>query len=140
MDLRTLTDTLTVAPQIDLADLRAAAAAGFRSVIDNRPDGEIGPELSSAAMAAEAAAAGLDFVYMPYEPGQLTPLLVEEFRRALETLPQPVLAYCRSGTRCANLWALAVAGQLPADEIVERGAAAGYDLTAHLPVLRAAEG
>lgn len=139
MDLRPLTDTLTVAPQIERAELAELAARGFRSVIDNRPDGEIDAALSSAAMAEAAAAAGLEFVYLPYEPGQLTPDLVRDFRAALDRLPGPVLAYCRSGTRCANLWALASAGRLPADEIVARGAAAGYDLSAHLPVLRAAQ-
>lgn len=139
MDLRPLTDALSVAPQIDAAEMAAVAAAGFRSVIDNRPDGEVGADQASATMAAAAEAEGLRFVYLPYEPGQLTADLVAQFARALDSLPGPVLAYCRSGTRCANLWALSQAGRLGADDIVARGAAAGYDLSDHLPYLRAAE-
>ncbi len=139
MDLRPLTDSIAVAPQIELADLPHLAAAGFRSVIDNRPDSEIGPDQASAAIAAAAEAEGLAFTYLPYEPGQLTAELVQSFQAALARLPGPVLAYCRSGTRSANLWALTMAGQLTAEDIITRGAQAGYDLSGHYDYLRAAE-
>ena len=29
---------------------------------------------------------------------------VADFKAALAALPTPVLAYCRSGARCQNLW------------------------------------
>ena len=48
MDLRRLTDTIFVAPQIDIADLPRLADEGFTTLIDNRPDGEIEAALQSA--------------------------------------------------------------------------------------------
>jgi sulfide:quinone oxidoreductase len=45
-------------------------------------------------------------------------------------LPKPVLAYCRSGTRCAALWCLSQAGKRPLPDILARAQAAGYDMTA----------
>lgn len=134
MDLRQLTRDLAVAPQIDPDDLSALAQAGFRVVIDNRPDTEIGPEQSSARMADAAAAAGLDFHYIPFIPGQLTPQIVQQFAEALAS-EGPALAYCRSGTRSATLWALSQAGQRPADEILRTAADAGYDLGNVAPLL-----
>ncbi|MFB2532581.1 TIGR01244 family sulfur transferase [Paracoccus sp. p4-l81] len=139
MDLRQLTESLWVSPQIDIADVETLAQSGFRSIINNRPDEEVDPELRDAVMAQTAARAGLDYIHLPYVPGLLTPELVADFAAALDRLPGPVLAYCRSGTRSCNLWALAQAGRLPADQIIARGAAAGYDLRQHEPLLRAAE-
>ena len=49
----------------------------------------------------------------------------------------PVLAFCRSGTRSANVWALAAAstGEDP-DALVSAAAGGGYDLSGMLPSLR----
>ena len=134
MDLRQLTPDLAVAPQIDPDELRALAQAGFRVLIDNRPDAEIGSEHSSARMAEAAAAAGLDFHYIPFTPGQVTPQMVQQFAEALAS-GGPALAYCRSGTRSATLWALTQTGQRPAGEILRTAADAGYDLSHVAPLL-----
>jgi uncharacterized protein (TIGR01244 family) len=103
-----LTETFAVAPQLSAADMPAVAEAGFKSVIINRPDLEGGPDqpLSADVMAA-AKAAGLAVEYQPVVSGAMTPDDVQQFARLLETLPQPVLAYCRTGTRCAHLFSAA---------------------------------
>lgn len=128
MDLREVTPDLSVSPQIDPADLPALAEAGFRAVIANRPDAEIDASLASARMAAEAGAAGLAFHYLPVVPGQLTPETVRQFSAILDAAEGPVLAYCRSGTRSATVWALGQSGRRPADEILRLTDAAGYDM------------
>ena len=51
------------------------------------------------------------------------------FRQLLASAAQPVLAFCRSGTRCTTLWAFASAGELAADDIIGAAARAGYDLS-----------
>ena len=129
MDLRVVTPDLSVSPQIDSEDLAALAAQGFVAVIDNRPDAEIPPSHQSAAMAEAAAAAGLQFHYLPIVPGQLTPDLAARFAAAMQESDGPVLAYCRSGTRSTSAWALGQAGSRPADEILRIAAGAGYDLS-----------
>ena len=135
MDLRQLTPDLAVSPQIDTADVAALADAGFRVLIDNRPDAEIGPELSSARMAKLAEAAGMAFHYLPFQPGSVTPDLIAGFDAALAGADGPVIAYCRSGTRSATLWALTQAGRQPADAILSTAAGAGYDLAHVAPLL-----
>ena len=129
MDIRRLTDTISVAPQIEPEDLRAIADLGFVAVIDNRPDDEVGPGHSSERMGQLAADAGLRFVYVPVHPGQFSTALIDAFAAALAEAEGPVLAYCRSGTRSATVWALSEAGRLPAQDIIATAAAAGYDLS-----------
>lgn len=133
---RQLTDKLAVAPQIDPEDFATLAQAGYTTVIANRPDSEVEAFHDSQSMASHAARAGLDYHYLPIEPGQLGPAQVAQFRDILDKAPGPVLAYCRSGTRSTTAWALGQAGQKPAGEIVEAARQAGYDLSHLAPLLR----
>lgn len=100
-----LSNEFAVAPQLTPEDMSAVAEAGFKSVIINRPDFEGGPDqpTSSDVMAA-AKAAGLEAVYLPVVSGAMTQQDVEQFSQLLTTLPAPVLAYCRSGTRSTHLY------------------------------------
>jgi hypothetical protein len=61
----------------------------------------------SAAIAAAAQAKGLHYVYVPVVSGSITPEQVVAMREALQAAPQPVLAFCRSGARSAQLFSLA---------------------------------
>lgn len=105
MDLRQITEDYAVAGQIGAADIAAIKQAGFRSVISNRPDTEDGA-VPHDEIERAARAAGLEFRYIPVVSGQLTQENVDEQARALEEMPRPVLAYCRSGARCTNLYML----------------------------------
>lgn len=100
-----LTENFAVAPQLSAEDMASVADAGFKSVIINRPDFEGGPDqpTSSDVMAA-ARAAGLQVEYQPVISGGMTPADVQRFAQLLGTLPQPVLAYCRTGTRSTHLF------------------------------------
>lgn len=133
-DFRRVTDQLSVAPQISTADLASAAAQGFKLVINNRPDGEDPTQPTSAEIEAAARAAGLDYVHIPVRGGP-TPDQVEANYRAVEAAQGPVLAFCRSGTRSIVTWSLGQfqADERSADELVELGAKAGYDLSGAFP-------
>ena len=103
--INSLTSDFAVAPQLTPVDMAAVAAAGFKSVIINRPDFEDGPNQPTSAAVSEAArAAGLRVAYQPVVSGQMTTDDVTHFAELLQTLPAPVLAYCRSGTRCTVLY------------------------------------
>ncbi|WP_347266573.1 TIGR01244 family sulfur transferase [Paracoccus sp. (in: a-proteobacteria)] len=128
MDLRQLTPDLAVAPQILPEDLPALAEAGFRVLINNRPDAEVGPDEDHAAMRAAAEAAGLSYHFNPFIPGQITPEMISAQAQALSA-PGPKVAYCRSGNRSAVLWALTRAGQEPTENLLATAAKAGYDLS-----------
>lgn len=100
-----LSDTLSVAPQLQPEAMAAAAKAGFRSVINNRPDFEHGPDQpTSAQMQAAAEAAGLRYVHLPVAGGCQSPEEIAAFAELLRTLPHPVLAFCRSGARSTKLF------------------------------------
>lgn len=128
MDIRRITPDYAVSPQVDPADLPALAAEGFTTLINNRPDAEVPPEMQSAAMRAAAEAAGLAYVDNPVVNGGLTMDMVTGQGAALDRSDGPVLAYCRTGTRSSIVWALGRAGKMPADDILGALARAGYDL------------
>jgi len=137
MDIRPLTDYLSVSPQIALEDMPAIAAAGFGTVICNRPDSEVLPALHATRMAEAAEAAGLTFVINPAVHSGMTADLIERQKRAIEASQKPVLAYCQSGTRCTVIWMLSEAATTPADDLIDIAAKAGYPLHALKPQLEA---
>jgi uncharacterized protein (TIGR01244 family) len=128
-DFRRVTDEFTTAPQISLDDVAEAARQGYRTVINNRPDGEVDDQPTSAEMAAAAKAAGLAYHYIPVRGGP-TPDQVEQTRALLAEAEAPVLAFCRSGTRSIVTWSLsqALCGE-DLDQLIAQGRAAGYDLS-----------
>ena len=138
MPFKPLTPSLSVAPQLTEADVAEAAAQGIRTLISHRPDGEEPGQPSAADMQALAEAHGMAFAHVPAIPGQITDDNVAAMAEALATLPAPALAFCRTGTRAATLWALTKAGHIPTDEILATTAAAGYDLSALRPRLEPA--
>lgn len=132
----TLTDTIAVAGQIAPGDIVAAANAGFTHVVNNRPDGEERGQPACAEMRAAAEAAGLGYTPIPVDHSGFNMGQVETMAAVLDSAPGPVLAFCRSGTRSANLWALAEAkrGGDP-DAIIAAAARGRYDVSGLRPTL-----
>jgi sulfide:quinone oxidoreductase len=131
MQIKPLVDGLSVSPQLEVADLAALAALGFRSVINNRPDHEEPNQPPSAALKAAAVAAGLAYRELPVVSGQVTDAQAMAFGEALAQPPGPTLAFCRTGTRSTTLWALHAARRgADVDGILATAAKAGYDLAA----------
>jgi len=129
VEIRTVTDTFSVAPQIGPDDVDAIAEAGFRTIIANRPDGEGGVDQPRMGpIRARAEQLGLTFVALPFS-GAPTPEIVERTGTILAEAETPILAYCRTGTRSITAWALVHAGQGAGDDIVRAAAGAGYDLS-----------
>ncbi len=128
MEIKRLSDELAVSGQIAEDDLASLAAAGYRSVICNRPDGEGADQPTHEEIERAATAAGLSFRYLPVTSGKVTDADAAAFAEAMRELPGPVFAYCRSGMRSSTLWALGEAGQVPMPQILGAAKAAGYDL------------
>lgn len=135
MDIRALTPTYAVSPQIDPSDLPAIKAAGYTTIIDNRPDGEIPPHLHTPVMQLAAEALGLTFIANPVIGGALTQDNVTAQRAAIEAAAGPVFAYCASGNRSSVVWALAHAGAMPTDDLINIPARFGYQLEHLRPTL-----
>lgn len=137
MDIRAITPDYAVSPQIEPTDLPAIKAAGYVTVIDNRPDGEIPPHLQTDAMRAAAEALGLVFVANPVIGGMLTMDNVAQQGAAIAASRGPVLAYCASGNRSSIVWALSQAGKRPVDELIALPARFGYQLEHLRPQIEA---
>lgn len=105
MDYRPITEDYSVAGQISADDMEPIKAAGFRSIICNRPDAEQPDQPTAAEIRQAAEAAGLSFRHIPIVSGQpIGSEDAEAMARALDELEGPVFAYCRSGTRSTNLF------------------------------------
>jgi uncharacterized protein (TIGR01244 family) len=106
MEYRQITEDYSVSGQIQPEEVAAIKAAGFKSVICNRPDDEQPGQPSADTVKAAVEAAGLTFRYIPVISGQITAQNAEDQAEALDELEGPVFAYCRSGARCTNLFGL----------------------------------
>ena len=105
---RAIAEDVWVAPQLTPQAMAEAAGAGFRSVINNRPDFEGGPDQpTNAAMEAAARAAGLEYRFLPVASGYQSPQEALACAGLLAELPRPVLMFCRSGARSTRLYQLA---------------------------------
>ncbi|GAA7769178.1 class V aminotransferase [Cupriavidus sp. SHE] len=111
MQIRQLSNDVSVAPQLSGADVRAAHAIGFRSIVCNRHDGEAAGQTQFAKIAEVASSLGMAAHYLPVESGDVTVEAAAAFGLLVAELPKPVLAYCRTGTRSATLWNLASSRQ-----------------------------
>ena len=136
MELRKVDDSISVAPQIQPEDIAAIKAAGFVAVVNNRPDGEQDGQPAGNDVRVAAEGAGLAYTAIPIGQGGFSHPQVQAMVAVLERANGPVLTFCRSGTRSCNLWALARArmGDSP-DELIAKGAGAGYDLEGLRPLL-----
>lgn len=134
-DIRKLTENLSVAPQLTAADIAGTDMQNFKTVLCNRPNEEEAgqPEYQEIKLAIEEH--GLKAEFQPVNGSMISDQDVDEFAAHLDSLPQPVLAYCRTGTRCTVLWALSEAGKRPIDEILAIASTAGYALEALRPRL-----
>jgi len=128
MELHHLSPELSVSAQILPGDLTAIRAAGFQSLICNRPDGEAGDQPLFAEIERAAQALGLRTYYLPAVSGKVTDEQGLLFGQIMADLPKPVLAYCRTGMRSTTMWALAEARRQSLPEIIAVAQRAGYDM------------
>lgn len=105
LPLQALTPDVCVAPQLTPEAMAEAAALGFKSVVNNRPDFEHGPDQpTSAEIEAAARAAGLEYRHLPVAGGYQSADEIAAFAELLAELPRPMLAFCRSGARSTRLF------------------------------------
>lgn len=129
-EFRQLSADFAVAPQLRPEDVAQAAAAGFKTIICNRPENEESGQPADADLIAAAKSAGIAFRALPFR-GPPPPAIVAETVLILEQTRSPVLAFCRTGARSTAAWGMAQAlsGAATPDEIIAAAAAAGYDLS-----------
>jgi sulfide:quinone oxidoreductase len=129
-------DDLRCSAQITAEQVSALAAAGYRTIICNRPDEEDGA-VASSTIAEAARAHGMAFIYQPVRFSSLSAADGACFAQALDASPPPVLAYCRTGRRSAALWVMARAPRLGVDAALAASKASGFELEELRPRLAA---
>lgn len=140
MKLAILTPNLSALPQPSAEDVGELADRGYRSIIGNRPDDEAPDQPKWNDLKAVALARGMEAVHIPVVASQIDEADVRAFHEALERLPKPIAAFCRTGTRSTLLWALANVASLTADERIKIAAKEGYDLEPFRGLLEGANG
>ncbi|MFK8048284.1 MAG: TIGR01244 family sulfur transferase [Halioglobus sp.] len=127
MKIVKLSASVSVSEQITPGDVPVIAAAGFKVIINNRPDGEVADQPTSDEVAAAARSAGLAYFHIPITAADYPGQELELMASLLDNPEEPVLAFCRTGTRSTNLW-LTTRASDARDEAVMHARSLGYDL------------
>lgn len=104
LQIKPLTREFSVSPQILLDDLSTIAKLGFKSIINNRPDGEDNEQPNHQILQRKCSELGLKYQYLPVIPGQITKQNSQDMSDYMSQLEKPILAFCRTGTRSCLLW------------------------------------
>jgi sulfide:quinone oxidoreductase len=136
--IQKLAEGTSVTGNVLTTDIPKIAGLGFRALINNRPDGEAADQATNAALEQAAHTAGLQYRHIPITPSGRSDSDTAAFADAMQALPRPILAFCRSGTRSTGAWTAARqlidekhAGTTSAfDVVVVGGGAAGSAVAA----------
>ena len=123
-----LSDAVAVGEMPTAEHIKILAEAGFRSILNAQPDGEVERLLSAAEAGSLARAQGLEYRHIPIESRRPSEMQIGAYAAALAELPKPIYACCYSGSRAAAAWALTAAPHADAEAIIQAVAVAGYDL------------
>ena len=107
IQINQMTDEFSTAPQIGVEDVAELVRLGFKTIINNRPDyeGGVGQPVSESIRDA-AEKFGLNYFYIPVIPNKIEAEQIEAFSAAYAIAHKPVLAFCRTGNRAANIFTL----------------------------------
>ncbi len=140
MKLAILTPNISALPQPAPDEIGELADRGYRSIISNRPEDETPDQPKWNDLKAAALARGMEAVHLPVVASRIDEADIRAFREALERLPKPIAAFCRTGTRSTILWALVNEACLTADDRIKIAAKEGYDLEPFRALLEGANG
>ena len=128
MPIFQLTESLSVAAQITTQDIPNLAAQGFTVVVCNRPDDEVPGQTTMDEIEAACNAADIIFVRYPVDAINFPGPDIEGLGALFDDPDRSVLAYCRTGTRCANLWVTSQTGDSQASAM-QTARDIGFDLS-----------
>ena len=139
MPIHKLTDSLYIAPQLTEADVQEAVRLGIQTVICNRPDGEEEGQPSFETVKEWLHQYGIEHVvYMPMVMEHINDADLQHFQETVAKSPAPILAYCRTGTRSAMMWALNQAKRgVEVNSLIRAADLAGINLEPHRERLNA---
>lgn len=114
-----ITPEFAVTGELSPADFAELAARGFKTIINNRPDGESEGQMPASMQEEVARQNGLDYVHIPATQRDLfTDGVVGAMADAMANRQGPFLAHCKSGMRSTILWAVVSARTTPVAEVL----------------------
>lgn len=129
MDVTWVTDDFAVSGQVFVDQVPAVATAGFKTLINNRPDHESDDQPAGERVGAAAESQGLAYAAIPLRVPELSKQHVDAMQQALTVNLGPTLGFCRTGTRSYMLWALVQLRQgADMDELIDHAADRGFDI------------
>jgi len=135
LDLKKLSESFWVSPQIEVADVEKLAQLGVKTIINNRPEAESDDQPHGWDIGEAAKKNGIEYFYLPITGSLLPRGQIERFQNIIVTAPGPILGFCKSGTRSVRIWAMCMAKAKPAWELVKTASNIGYDISALEPKL-----
>ena len=99
-----LTNKVSVAGQMNAAKFSQLMRQGFKSVIVNRPDQEMGNVVKVSELRNIAEKSQVSVIYQPVSSGKISQTDILEFAKYYNELPKPILMICRSGARSSALF------------------------------------
>lgn len=128
LEIIDITPEFSIGAQVSEGDFTHLRRAGFASMLNARPDDEIGTYLIAADAGKLAVEAGLAYAHCPAEGHEIfEPEIVDSFERTLVELPKPIFSHCKTGTRSAMLWAVVAARHRDVEEVIATLRAAGQE-------------
>lgn len=129
MNIKYLDERVSVSEQLDCDAVIQLAQAGVEVLVCNRLEDECENQPTFAEFKKVARDHNMEFIAIPFARGQMTIDHCRAFAELLES-GKRVHAFCRTGNRSCNLWAVArcLAG---ADKqaLLENARAAGFDVS-----------
>lgn len=103
-DRTTLTPSVSVAGKMTVDKFQVLLTQGFKSVIVNRPDNEMGNLVTASQLRQISEKSQISLVYQPVISGKISQQDVIEFSKYYNSLPKPILMICKSGSRSTSLF------------------------------------
>ena len=136
LQIKPLSDQFSVSPQILLDDLPAIAKLGFKSVINNRPDGEESDQPGNNQFKEKCLEIGLEYQYIPVISNQISKKNILDMSDYMGKMTKPIFAFCRTGTRSCSLWLGGAQDSATLADRVDKANAQGYQIDlSQIPLL-----
>ena len=130
-----VSDVLAVGEVPSPEQMEILAKAGFKSIINSQPDGEVDRLPGNVVLAADAKRVGLAYAYAPMANRTPSSTELNVFAEALKKLPAPIYGFCYSGARSAAACAMLLTETMEPDAIIAQFAAADFDVSGLKPWL-----
>lgn len=140
MAIEQIASYLYVSSQLDERFAKRAAQYEIKTVICNRPDDEEPNQPDFETVKGWLQKYGIEHViYMPVTMDGIDDASLAEFQEAVANSPAPIMAYCRSGTRSAMMWALNQTKRgVEVNSLIKAAELANVDLTPYRSILEEA--